>query len=122
MRLIRRTALAQLLLASSIARLTAQTIDTGILGTVSDSTRAVVPQATVTITQRETGFARTVTASAEGAYELRYLLPGEYSVEVRAGGFRTERQNGVLIQIGQQARINFVLQVGAVDERIDVTA
>ena len=48
--------------------------------------------------------------------------PGEYSVEVRASGFRTERQNGVLIQIGQQARINFVIQVGAIDERIEVTA
>ena len=122
MQRLRRASLAQLLFGFWIATLAAQTIDTGILGTVSDSTGAVVPQATVTITQRETGFARTVTASTEGAYELRYLLPGEYSVEVRAGGFRTERQNGVVIQIGQQARINFVLQVGAVDERIDVTS
>jgi hypothetical protein len=82
----------------------------------------VVGQAGVTIRQRETGFARTVMTNSEGAYELRYLLPGEYSVEVRASGFRTERRNGVLLQIGQQARINFVVQVGAIDERIEVTA
>ena len=108
--------------ALSIGPLAAQTIDTGILGTVSDSTGAVIAHAAVTISQRETGLARTLTTNTEGAYELRYLLPGEYSVEVRANGFRTAVQNSVLIQIGQQARINFVLQVGAVDERIEVTA
>src|ERR1041384_6925325 len=102
----RRSVLVWFLFALWIATLAAQTIDTGILGSVTDATGAVVPHATVTISQRETGFVRTVPASAEGAYEMRYLLPGEYSVEARAAGFRTERQNGVLIQIGQQARIN----------------
>src|SRR5689334_10123915 len=109
----KRPILTRLLVVLSIGPLAAQTIDTGILGTVSDSTGAVVAHASVTISQRETGLTRTVTTNGEGAYELRYLLPGEYSVEARASGFRTERQNGVLIQIGQQARINFVIQVGA---------
>ena len=68
-----RSILPRLLLALSIGPLAAQTIDTGILGTVSDSTGAVVGHAGVTISQRETGFARTVMTNSEGAYEFRYL-------------------------------------------------
>ncbi|MBI3646437.1 MAG: TonB-dependent receptor [Acidobacteriales bacterium] len=119
---VRRASLHSFLLLSSIAILPAQTIDTGILGTVTDATGAVVANAAVTITQPATGFARTVATNAEGFYEVRYLVPGEYTVEVRASGFRSEHRTGIVIQIGQQARINFAVQVGAVEERIDVTA
>src|SRR5437016_1688962 len=105
----------------AISSLFAQTIDTGILGTVRDSTGAVVAGATVTISQSTTGLTRTVAANAEGYYEVRYLLPGEYTAETHVSGFRSERQTGIVIQIGQQARINFTIQVGAVEERLEVT-
>ncbi|HYM13664.1 MAG TPA: carboxypeptidase-like regulatory domain-containing protein, partial [Bryobacterales bacterium] len=118
----RRFSLGCVLLLLSIAALCAQTIDTGILGNVTDATGAVVANAAVTITQPATGLARTVATNAEGYYEVRYLLPGEYTVEVRTSGFRTERQTRIVIQIGQQARINFAVQVGAVEERVDVVA
>src|SRR5262249_17163774 len=100
----------------------AQTTDTGILGTLSDATGATVSGATVTITQPATGQSHTVISNTEGYYEVRYLLPGEYTAEVRATGFRTERQTGIVLQIGQQARINFAMQVGSLEERIEVTA
>ena len=106
----------------AISPLLAQTIDTGILGTVRDSTGAVVAGAPVTISQSTTGLTRTVGTNAEGYYEVRYLLPGEYSAETHVSGFRSERQTGIVIQIGQQARINFTIQVGAVEERLEVTA
>ena len=96
-----------------VGTLSAQTTDTGILGTVADSTGAVVAGATVSITQPATGQTRAVTTNSEGYYEVRYLLPGEYTAEVRASGFRTERQTGIVLQIGQQARINFSMQVAA---------
>ena len=67
-----------LLLFLAISTLSAQTIDTGILGTVTDSTGAVVAGAPVTIFQPATGLARTVATNAEGSYEVRYLMPGEY--------------------------------------------
>ncbi len=114
--------LVVLLLAAASGALPAQTIDTAILGVVSDPTGAVVVGAEVTILQPATGFARTLRTSADGAYEVRYLLPGDYSVEVKAPGFRSERRTGVVLQIGQQGRINFALQLGQVVETMEVVA
>ena len=54
----------------------AQTLDTGILGIVTDPGGAVITSADVTITQPATGHTRTVTTGADGSYEVRYLTPG----------------------------------------------
>jgi hypothetical protein len=99
-----------------------QTLDTAILGTVADPSGAVVVDASVTIIHPATGFNRTVVTSAEGAYEVRYLLPGEYTVEVKASGFRSERRTGIVLQIGQQARISFALQLGQLVDTVEVVA
>ena len=114
--------LALLSALKPVAVLPAQTLDTGILGTVLDPTGAVVAGAPVTITQPATGLVRSVKTGADGKYEVRYLVPGEYTVEVRAPGFRAERRTGIVIQIGQQARMDFSLQVGEVVETIDVNS
>jgi len=100
----------------------AQTVDTAILGIVTDSAQAGVPGATVVISQPAKGLSRTVNTSPGGLYELRYLVPGEYQVEVQANGFRAERRTGIQIQIGQQARIDFLLQVGTVQQTVEVTS
>jgi hypothetical protein len=50
------------------------------------------------------------------------LVPGEYSIEVSATGFRSERRTGVTIQIGQQARLDFTLEVGAIQQTLEVQA
>jgi hypothetical protein len=120
MRRFSNSVLAVVLLACGLGH--TQTLDTGILGTVSDPTGAIVVGASVTITQPATGFTRTVTTSAEGAYEVRYLLPGEYNVEVKASGFRGERRTAIVLQIGQQARINFALQLGQLIDAVEVVA
>src|SRR5260370_6858909 len=101
---------------------TGETLDTGILGSVTDPTGAVVTGATITIVQAAKGVSRTATTDSGGRYEVRYLIPGEYTVEAKAQGFRTERQSGIVIQIGQLAQINFDLQVGNVVETVEVTA
>src|SRR5438552_12255782 len=100
----------------------AQTLDTAILGIVSDPSGALVSGAAVTITQPATGLSHAVTTGLDGKYEVRYLLPGEYTVEVRAPGFRSERRVGIVIQLGQQARIGISLQVGEVVETVEVTS
>src|SRR2546422_10513551 len=82
----------------------AHTLDTAILGTVTDPSGAVIPSASITITQPATGRTNTVTTSNGGTYEVRYLFPGEYTVEASATGFGTERRTGVVLQTGQQAR------------------
>ena len=100
----------------------AQTVDTAILGTVTDAAQAVVPNATVVVSQSSNGFTRSVTTSAGGLYEVRYLVPGEYQVEVRRGGFSAQRKTGIRIQIGQQAKIDFNLQLGAVQQTVEVNS
>jgi outer membrane receptor protein involved in Fe transport len=100
--------------------LQAQTIDTAILGTIQDPAGAPVPGATVTILQPSTGLSHVSVTSQEGTYEARYLLPGEYVVETGPAGFRRERRTGVVIQLGQQARIDFSLKVGTVQETVEV--
>ncbi len=100
----------------------AQTLDTAILGIVTDPTGAVVAGASVTITNPATGSVRTVATTGAGNYEVRYLVPAEYAVEVRMTGFRTERRTGIVIQIGQQARIDVALHVGEVVETVEVGA
>src|SRR5437899_11076728 len=102
--------------------LESQTLDTGILGSVLDPTGAAVAGAPLTIAQPATGLLRQITTGPDGKYEVRYLVPGEYTVEVRAPGFRAERRTGVVIQIGQQARIDFALQVGDVGETVNVSS
>lgn len=100
----------------------AQTLDTAVLGTVADPAGAVVAGASVTISQSATGYTRTIQTGGEGTYEVRYLLPGDYTVEVKASGFRGERRSGVVVQTGQQARINFSLQLGQLVESVEVVA
>jgi len=97
-----------------LSALHAQTIDTGILGEIRDPSGAAIAAATVTILQPTTGLSRIVTTDSGGHYEVRYLVPGNYNVEAKAPGFRTERQTGIVIQIGQQARIDFDLRAGLV--------
>ncbi len=102
--------------------LPSQTTDTGILGVVTDPSGAVIAGAAVSITQAATGVRREALTAADGKYDVRYLVPGEYLVEVRAAGFRTARAANTAVQINQQARLDFTLQVGEVQEIVEVTA
>ena len=104
------------------ALISGQTIDTGIVGTVSDPGGGIITGANVRITNNQTGIARTVTTGPSGLFEVRYLVPGDYSVDVQAPGFRSERRTGILIQLGQQARVEFTLQVGDVQQTVEVSA
>src|SRR5579872_5405470 len=100
--------------------LDAQTVDTAILGRVTDPQGSVVPTAIVRITESSTGVVRSAVTGSQGDFEVRYLVPGDYTVEVSAPGFRTERRTGLVIQIAQQARLDFALQVGDVQQAVEV--
>src|SRR3954470_10290881 len=105
----------------SAGPVSAQTADTAILGSVVDASGAVVPAAAVEISQPATGFARGVPTNSNGDYELRYLVPGEYEVSISAAGFAPQRRTGVMLRVGQQARVDFNLAVGAVSESVSVS-
>jgi len=93
-----------------------------ILGTVMDQTGAVVPDVTVTATSTETGVSRVTRAGTNGTYRFSALPVGSYTVQAEKPGFQTVIQSGLRITIGQEAVINFRLQVGTVAESISVTA
>ena len=81
-----------LLLASICMPSLAQTVDTAIIGTVTDSSGAVIGGATVTATATATGQAKSAVTAANGEYSITYLIPGSYDLKVSANGFNIDEQ------------------------------
>ena len=101
----------------------AQTAGEGsIVGTVKDSTGAVIPNATVTATNDATGIATTRISSSAGFYTISPLPPGTYTIQVTAHGFKTLVQENVVLDALQTLAFNPVLTVGAATQTITVTA
>lgn len=114
--------LAVLSLLISPATLRAQSIQSSILGTVTDSSGAVVPGATVNITDTDTNVTRTVTTNSQGDYQLLNILAGNYRVEISRQGFQTVVLNDLTLTARQQLRANATLPIGQVSQQIKVNA
>jgi len=78
-------------------------------GTVADKTQAVVPNAEVKITNKETGLTRTATTGNEGSYVFNLLPSGHYEVRVAVKGFATAAYENVELAVGQTTTIDAVL-------------
>lgn len=91
-------------------------------GTVTDSSGASIADAEVVVTNTDTGAERRVQSDATGQYTVPFLVPGNYTVNVRKEGFRTTQQEGLRLEVNQVARVDIALQVGAVTESVKVTA
>jgi carboxypeptidase family protein/TonB-dependent receptor-like protein len=89
-------------------------------GRVSDKLGAPIRDATVTISQLDTGFASEIKSTEAGDYRLVPLSPGNYRIEVHKEGFRRVTQDGIRLEVDQVARINFVLEVGDRADSISV--
>ena len=98
----------------------AQVLYGGIVGNIKDAQGAVIPGATVTATNKETGLTRETVTNEEGVYSLTNVLPGPYDVKVAMTGFREAIQTSVPVTIGQISRVDLTLQVGALTETITV--
>src|SRR5256886_15080172 len=90
------------------------------LGTVLDTTSASVQGASVTATNLQTGVSRSVLSGDNGEYMINLLPVGNYSVRVEHMGFSTEERRSIELQINSRVRLDFVLQVGSVSEKINV--
>ncbi len=110
-------ALSLLLNATAWAQATAQ-----LGGRVTDQSGGVLPGVSVTATQIDTGFSRTVVTDGEGAYAITNLPTGPYRLEVALQGFRTYAQTGIVLQVDTNAVINASLQVGELAETVSVEA
>ena len=105
---------------SLVASVRAQVAGGTMLGTVKDSSGAVVAGAQVTIKDVATGVARVVPTDGNGSYSAANLLPGNYSITVSAPGFATEVQSGINLTVGAQILINLKLKPGATQETVQV--
>jgi hypothetical protein len=104
-------------------RLYAQAGATGtVLGTVTDSTGAIVPNAAVTVTNTATGAAVHITTSSSGDYQASSLNPGSYSVSSQMAGFQKTVTSAFTLAVDQKIRVNVILKPGAVTETVQVMA
>lgn len=93
-----------------------------ILGSVTDTSGAVVPGAVVTITNTATNVTTTVTSNAEGSFTAPNLLVGSYSVAVSKEGFKKALRSNLTLEVDQRAEVNWALEAGAVTETIEVNS
>jgi len=93
-----------------------------ILGSVTDSTGAVVAGAPVDITNTATGVTSTITTTGTGDYTAPNLIPGSYRVSVQMAGFSKAVVNSIVLAVDQEARVNLQLKAGATSETVEVSA
>ncbi len=109
------------ILLSGMVKPTFAQMTTGtILGTVSDPSGAAVPRANVTITNTGTGISVQFLTDSSGNYLVPYLLPGTYEVSAESAGFKKSVKTGIVLQVDQKARVDLLMEVGAVSQSVTV--
>ncbi len=92
------------------------------LGTVADQSGSVIPDATVTIVQQQTGATRTVQTDQAGRYLVPFLPVGLYTIRVSFKGFQEAVQKDITLQVDEHHEIDFTLVPAAMTQRVEVTA
>jgi len=118
--LTRNVLLPSVLLVLLAASAIAQTPTATLSGAIRDASAAFVPGAQVSVTNAESGTKRTTSSDETGRYILTNLPPGRYDVRAELTGFRTAVQNGVVLTVGGSTSVDLTLQVGAVNEVVEV--
>jgi Carboxypeptidase regulatory-like domain/TonB dependent receptor len=111
-----------LFLAMSTATMWAQAGGGSMVGTVRDPAGAVVPNATVTITNTDTNTNYPVATNSDGRFLYPQLPVGTYKVTVSAPGFKEAVQEGITVSIGTTSTLDMALQVGQTSQSVTVTA
>ena len=120
---LRLAAASAVLSLSCLVPATAQTSGSGnITGTVTDQSGAAVPNATVLVTNTDTGVSRTLTANGDGLYTATFLLPGHYEVIASASSFGKSDHKGLTLTVGQTLTVNAALPTASVSSAVEVTA
>jgi hypothetical protein len=104
------------------ASLHAQTANTGsVAGSVTDSSGAIIANATVTLTDKSTNTPRTTATNDQGRYTFANIQPGLYEIGVNKSGFRVTK-SAITISVGGSSNVDLKLEVGSVNETVEVTA
>lgn len=112
-------ALSAMLLGTSTAA--AQQITGSVTGTILDQSGAVVPQATVVLTNVGTGQSTTQQSNDAGRFVFNQVSPGDYQVKVNLGGFAPATTGTFAVAVGRTTSVDVTLQTGAVTESVTVT-
>ena len=116
-------AVAVFLIVASPTPLRGQAVaNAQIQGLITDPSGAVVPNASVTAKQTNTGFVRTTVTDASGTYVLPNLPVGPYNLEVQASGFQAYVQTGIVLEVSNNVTINVALRLGQVSQQVEVSA
>ena len=111
-----------LMLLLSALPLRGQAVKASLVGTITDSSGAVVPGADITITEVNTNFSRSATTNESGYYVFSNLNPGVYRVEAKLTGFKTAVKDKVEVLVNTTVRADLQLQPGAISEVVTVSA
>lgn len=118
--LCRLSSLLLILLLAGAMQMFAQVTTADIVGTITDTSGAVVANAKVTAKNVNTGISRSVTSTTSGDYTLSLLPVGTYSISVEAAHFQGFQQNNITLASGDRTRINAQLGVGNIEEVVQV--
>jgi hypothetical protein len=122
MRNVRTTLVLSLLGCLCAGTAFSQAVSATLLGTVTDTSGAVVPKAKVTVTEVSTSTSRTGSTNESGNYTFGNLAPGRYSVTVESAGFKKETRTAVDALLDTTTRVDVQLVPGEVTETVEVTA
>ena len=101
----------------------AQTAGAGtITGTITDTSQAVIPNATVTVTNTDTGIVHTYTTNSAGLYVAPFLQPGHYTVTAEASSFGKVQATNLVLQVGQTLTIDLRMSVQSSATTVEVTS
>ena len=100
----------------------AQSTQGTILGTVKDSSGAVVPSATVKLADIDAGVTRQATTASDGSYQFLNLTAGGYKLQISASGFDTQIIDNLTLGARQQLRADAALKIGAISQQVNVSA
>jgi hypothetical protein len=122
---LRQLLAACLLVVTPLAfagKASAQAVTGTIIGTVADSTGAVLPGVSVTVKHEETGFTRTLTSDTNGEFTAASVPTGTYTVTGEISGFKTVSLSNVQVGVDQRVRADIKLEVGAMTESVEIVA
>ncbi len=104
------------------ATMLGQAVNGTLIGTISDTTGASMPNARIVVTEANTGVSRSATTNESGNFSFPDLPPGTYTVNVEQAGFKKTTRTNVSVLVNSSVRVDLTLQPGDVSESIDVTA
>src|SRR6202162_3438007 len=111
-----------ILAAVSPMSLRAQAVNGTILGIVQDQQGGAIGKAEVTARSLDTGVIRKTTSEDNGEYQITSIPAGSYEISITAPGFKTDVRSGIAVTVGADVSVNFAMTVGAVSEKVEVTA